>query len=497
MTALALLTDVLAVTASTAQAELAAAALSAVVSHLAPLMASSAVRTGPDDSIKDPLKTFTVAVLTLCQHGRPHEAVLLETARQAFCRRPYWFMMALTDALEQQSHPALDGAIHFSRTALLEPPTEACLFLVRVLARLLLAARSRGAAAVWHSARPRMQRVMRQDPVAANQVSMLLRSCIGEMRGTPSLAASVQLMTHLEALLADPNAKHASTALPGPPPAATVAPEPQARSGADAATLASEQAPPAVKAPRATASPPPTSKRQRRASEDPSSDERRSRSPPQRGVDGTSPAPAAPAVLPEGKLSDDYDGDAAAAGVVACCVGPVLRLAALPRGAEAMDIAGALRPWGATGIEALPERECLAQFESVAAAACAFQALPEWLGAAGFGRVRVSFASSSDGEASAPLRSSRRCELLTAAARARFPPVCAKARQIRHTARVINGSTLCSLPLRARRGQHGAVPRCAQDARGGPRACAGRLCACSECILCSQLHLPVGQPTRR
>jgi hypothetical protein len=124
------LTGILKSLISSSHQELAASALDAVVPHLLPLMSASAIRLGPGDSIKDPFKAFTIAVLTMCQQGKPHENVLLETAKQAFYRRPYWFMMALTDALEQRSHPALDGAANFGNSALLNTTSGPCLFLV-------------------------------------------------------------------------------------------------------------------------------------------------------------------------------------------------------------------------------------------------------------------------------------------------------------------------------------------------------------------------------
>jgi hypothetical protein len=131
------LTGILTSCISPPQQELAAAALDAVVPHLLPLMSTSAIRLGPGDSIKDPFKAFTIAVLTMCQQGKPHESVFLETGKQAFYRRPYWFMMALTDALEQESHPALVGAAHFGNTALLDTKPGPCLFLVRASTQAL------------------------------------------------------------------------------------------------------------------------------------------------------------------------------------------------------------------------------------------------------------------------------------------------------------------------------------------------------------------------
>jgi hypothetical protein len=113
-----------------------ASALKAAVPHACHILATPEAHAQIDDSVRDDFKLYTLALLTVCVEESPHAEKLLTAARHAFCCRPYWFVMALTDALERQDHPALAGAVQFGRELVNGPCPPEQTFLVRTCSRL-------------------------------------------------------------------------------------------------------------------------------------------------------------------------------------------------------------------------------------------------------------------------------------------------------------------------------------------------------------------------
>jgi hypothetical protein len=130
VTAMQFITDMLNAAGNASKSDLAHAALDAIVPHLGSLLSAAEVHSGAHETVKDPFKAYILAVLLHCAERGPCHQSMLRAALDAFCCKPYWFMMALTDALEQPNHPSLPGAIHFGFTALLEPSPDGCIFLV-------------------------------------------------------------------------------------------------------------------------------------------------------------------------------------------------------------------------------------------------------------------------------------------------------------------------------------------------------------------------------
>ena len=125
------ITDMLTAAANSNRQHVAATALEAIMPQLDGVLTDPDLQARMNDSVKDPFKAYTLAVLSLCIKDSPHEQRVLGAARQAFCCRPYWFMMALTDALERAGHPSLVGAVHFGNTSLLDSSDSEQTFLVR------------------------------------------------------------------------------------------------------------------------------------------------------------------------------------------------------------------------------------------------------------------------------------------------------------------------------------------------------------------------------
>lgn len=67
------------------------------------------------------LQGFALDLLALCEPGGPQVGVVTDALVTVFQRNPQAFLVALTDALEQQAHAAHEGAIHFGSSALCAP----------------------------------------------------------------------------------------------------------------------------------------------------------------------------------------------------------------------------------------------------------------------------------------------------------------------------------------------------------------------------------------
>lgn len=95
------------------------AAADAVLPLLPGLLSQDALDSAAADSIKDTFKALALSILVLHSKCRKHTDTLTSIASLAFERRPYWFIIALTDALEDGDHPALRGAVRFGKEKLL------------------------------------------------------------------------------------------------------------------------------------------------------------------------------------------------------------------------------------------------------------------------------------------------------------------------------------------------------------------------------------------
>ena len=233
---------------------------------------------------------------------------------------------------------------------------------------------------------------MQRNASAANQVAMLLRSCMQEVRSKGSLADSLQVMTRLDAQLTNPDQrspKHpdqpartdglagggrASGALPAQPPreAQTSAAQPVAaeRPGTPGTAHNANHGSVDATAPAADAR---------------ADGAARGRSSGRNGgIEVT-----------QDHLTADFDGDPADEGVLLALVDTVVRVTRLSNAVGARDIVSALKGTGAKAVECVEAGEFLIQFEGVAAAVHAFEALPAWLEQAGLGRPLAAFASGS------------------------------------------------------------------------------------------------------
>lgn len=219
---------------------------------------------------------------------------------------------------------------------------------------------------------------------------MLLHSCINEVRGNDSLAASLQLMTRLDALLKQPSHASPSNADAAPP----AAPQqqsagPQGVSAADAQvprSVASDKGSPAPSRDAGVPSP-----RRSDALNAP-------RAPDATAAGGdrhTGGRAAATLEITAGRLQEEYDGDAVSEGRSIACVGAALRLSQLLPAIGIDDLAAALKAMSATAIEAAQAGEFIVLFEAPGAALRAFQVLPGWLQRAGSGRAQVAYATGS------------------------------------------------------------------------------------------------------
>jgi hypothetical protein len=224
-----------------------------------------------------------------------------------------------------------------------------------------------------------MQAVLKRDRAAAGQVEMLLRSCIDEVRGNSRLAASLDIMEGLDAMLRQPKQ----------PP----------RGGADHGATAAQEAwharnsgaPGSVRASAEMAE----AQDEHHSTERGMTDAAPPQSPPAAAaaVDAGRGARGAAVEVSTGVLAADYDGHAASDSSEIAVVGSTLRLSRLAGGATPEDIAAALKPFGAVCIELVRPGEWLVQFEAVGAALQAYLALPAWLERSGYGRARIVFAT--------------------------------------------------------------------------------------------------------
>lgn len=85
----------------------------------------------PDAASKAMFKSLVLNMFRLSSVSKHAHSSVVKLASTAFESRPYTFIIALTDALEDENHPALKGAVAFANEAFLADPRESGLFLVR------------------------------------------------------------------------------------------------------------------------------------------------------------------------------------------------------------------------------------------------------------------------------------------------------------------------------------------------------------------------------
>ena len=382
------MTDMLLAAGRAPNSELADAALISIVPHLDKLLEAAEMNITAHEAVKDPFKAYTLAVLSHCVPQRTCVDALTDVARHAFRSKPYWFMMALTDALEQGSHPAHAGALRFGEVALAGPSSDSALFLVRRCtpafhvrllgclfgcAQYARASPQNQVGGQCEKCQLCAQEVLSVDRTAAEQVAMLLRSCITEASGNEGIRSALQLMSRMDALLQQPQ-----------------------RHGSGAGGDAGPHAAPAHAAGGYQRSPS-VSPRGGSAGRDSREDE----SP---GSAGGSPGrpDGGDAEMSSALLRSDYGSGKAEYGTEVESVGVVLRLAGMPSAVDAADVRTAVQRFDAKAIELLQQGECLVEFREIGAAVHCFSVLPAWLERLGFGRVRVTFACNERGTSGAP-----------------------------------------------------------------------------------------------
>lgn len=107
------------------------------------LLSQPRFKTSSEASSKSTFKLLVLNMFRLSAVSKQAHNSVVKLASTAFESRPYTFMIALTDALEDENHPALKGAVSFANDAFLADLRESGLFLVRaclhvVLPKLLL-----------------------------------------------------------------------------------------------------------------------------------------------------------------------------------------------------------------------------------------------------------------------------------------------------------------------------------------------------------------------
>ena len=90
------------------------------------------------DSIKDTFKALALSILVMYSTCEKHTDTLISIASAAFECRPYWFIIALTDALEDGDHAALRGAVAFGKRRLLSGGPKNSFFMVSSKFQLVL-----------------------------------------------------------------------------------------------------------------------------------------------------------------------------------------------------------------------------------------------------------------------------------------------------------------------------------------------------------------------
>jgi hypothetical protein len=95
------------------------AAADAVLPIVRGLLCQEAWDSLSTDTVKDTFKALALSILVLCSTCPKHADTLIPLASSAFECMPYWFIIALTDALEDGDHPALKGAVAFGKRRLL------------------------------------------------------------------------------------------------------------------------------------------------------------------------------------------------------------------------------------------------------------------------------------------------------------------------------------------------------------------------------------------
>jgi len=95
------------------------------------LLSQPRLKSASDAASKAMFKSLVLNMFRLSSVSKQAHSSVVTLASTAFESRPYTFIIALTDALEDETHPALKGAVAFANEAFLADPRESGLFLVR------------------------------------------------------------------------------------------------------------------------------------------------------------------------------------------------------------------------------------------------------------------------------------------------------------------------------------------------------------------------------
>ena len=106
------------------------AAADAVLPIVRGLLCHKALDSVGADSVKATFKALALSILVLHSTCEKHTDTLISIASSAFECRPYWFIIALTDALEDGDHAALRGAVAFGKRRLLSGAPRNSFFMV-------------------------------------------------------------------------------------------------------------------------------------------------------------------------------------------------------------------------------------------------------------------------------------------------------------------------------------------------------------------------------
>lgn len=117
-------------------------ATAAIIPLLQGLVSQPRFRAASDASSKPVFKSLVLNMFQLNSVSKQAHSAILNIASTAFESRPYTFIIALTDALEDESHPALKGAVWFANEAFLADLHESGLFLVRSCPNCVLTSQS-------------------------------------------------------------------------------------------------------------------------------------------------------------------------------------------------------------------------------------------------------------------------------------------------------------------------------------------------------------------
>lgn len=101
-----------------------------ILQLLGGLLNQPGFKSSPEGSSKSTFKSLVLKMLQLGTVSAEAEQLVGKLASILFECRPYTFIIALTDALEDDSHPALTAAVAFGKRFFVADLTESGLFLV-------------------------------------------------------------------------------------------------------------------------------------------------------------------------------------------------------------------------------------------------------------------------------------------------------------------------------------------------------------------------------